>query len=205
MARQISEFQSIPFHQIIGSPLLAMVQGQAQAAQATAEFIERIGFKQVKAKDGAEGDNLGELRMVTFSYQKPDDAGNPQTYEIEIPLLSLIPIPGIQIKEGELEFNIKVNDIQSSNISTALNSPNAEEGDWLSPSRVEFRAAMGQMKTSTSGKQSSELQMKVKMKVEQAEIPAGLSQLFRLMDQSINSSVQNSAVKETPNNAEPTG
>ena len=45
MARQISELQSLPFHQIIGAPLLALVQGQAQAAQATAEFIDRIGFK----------------------------------------------------------------------------------------------------------------------------------------------------------------
>ena len=205
MARQISEFQSIPFHQIIGAPLLAMVQGQAQAAQATAEFIERIGFKQIKGGNGVVEDSLGELRMITFSYQKPDDAGNPQTYQIEIPLLSLIPIPGIQIKEGELEFNIKVNDIQSSNTRTTLNNPSAEEGDWLSQGRVEFRAAMGKMETSTSGRQSSELQMKVKMKVEQAEIPAGLSQLFRLMDQSINSSVQDTVIKETPDNAEPTG
>ncbi|MDH4240403.1 MAG: DUF2589 domain-containing protein [Phycisphaerae bacterium] len=187
MARQISEFQSLPLHQILGSPLLAMVQGQAQAAQATAEFIERIGFKR-SATD--TGDQLGELRMVTFTYQKPDEAGGMQTYKIEIPLLSLVPIPGIQIKEGELEFNIKVTDIQTSTTTTALSSPDAEAGDWLSQGRIEFRAAMGKLESTSSERQSTELQMKVRMTVEQADIPAGMSHLFRLMDQSINSSVQ---------------
>ena len=190
MARQISEMQSLPFHQIIGAPLLAIVQGQAQASQATAEFIERIGFKTKTGGDSetAREDDLGDLRMVTFSYQKPDADGNPVLFKVEIPLLSLVPIPAIQIRDADLEFNVKITDIQTSQSKTSLRSPEAEAGDWLSKGRVEFRAAMGKMEIATAEQRTVDLQMKVKLRVEQADITAGLSFLFRLMDQSISSS-----------------
>ncbi len=184
MARQISEIQSLPFHQIIGAPLLAIVQGQAQASQATAEFIDRVGFKPKSANE----DDLGDLRMVTFSYQKRDAEGNLDTYKIEIPLLSLVPIPAIQIRDADLEFNVKITDILTSDTKTSLSAPDAEAGDWLSKGRVEFRAAMGKMEIATAERRTIDLQMKVKLRVEQADIPAGLSFLFRLMDQSISSS-----------------
>ncbi|MDH5366705.1 MAG: DUF2589 domain-containing protein [Cyclobacteriaceae bacterium] len=184
MARQISELHSLPFQKIIGAPLLALVQGQAQAAQATAEFIEKIGFE--SAETAGQGD-LGGLRMVTFSYQKPDDQGNLQSYIVEVPLLSLIPIPSIEIKNAEMEFNIKITDIQTETTSLALSSSDAEEGNWLSNERVEFRAAMGKMQSNTSGQTETDIQMKVKINAQQADIPTGLAHIFRLMDQSINS------------------
>ena len=191
MPRQISEMQSLPFHQIIGAPLLAIVQGQAQASQATAEFIERIGFRVKTATEveTTKEDDLGDLRMVTFSYQKPDAEGNINTFKVEIPLLSLVPIPAIQIRDADLEFNVKITDVLTSETKMVLSSPEAEAGDWLSKGRVEFRAAMGKMEIETAGRRTIDLQMKVKLKVEQADITSGLSFLFRLMDQSISSSV----------------
>jgi len=125
--------------------------------------------------------------MVTFSYQKPDDQGNLQSYIVEVPLLSLIPIPSIEIKDAEMEFNIKITDIQTENTSLALSSSDAEAGSWLSTERVEFRAAMGKMQSGSSGQTETDIQMKVKIKAQQADIPAGLAHIFRLMDQSINS------------------
>ena len=199
MARQISEIQSLPFYQILGAPLLAMVQGQAQASQATAEFVERIGFAGAAAEgeEPAPPDDLGEIRMVTFSYQKPDATGSPRTFRIQLPLLSLVPIPALQIKDADLEFNVKITDIQTTDTKTALSSRDAEAGDWLAQGRVEFRAAMGQMETSSSTQRSTDLQMKVKLRVEQADITVGQSFLFRLMDQAIKSStLEGEAVPE---------
>jgi len=192
MARQISEIQSLPFHQILGAPLLAIVQGQAQASQATAEFVERVGFvpKGTGSEEDSSGDDMGEMRMLSFSFQKPDSDGNLQSFRVEVPILSLVPIPAIQVKDAELEFNVKVTDIQTFDSKTALTSRDADAGDWLSQGRVEFRAAMGQMESSSSKQRSTELQMKVKMRVEQADITVGQSYLFRLMDQVINSSVE---------------
>jgi hypothetical protein len=184
MARQISEIQSLPFYQIIGAPLLAVVQGQTQAAQATAEFIERVGFEAVNGKTG-----IGNMRMVVFSYQKPGPDGALQTYRAEVPLLSLIPIPSIQVKNADFEFNIKVTDVQTSETKTALAIQGAQPGDWLSAGRTEFRATMGKM-SSDSEQRSVDLQMKVTIKTEQADITAGMAHLFRIFDQAINSSTE---------------
>lgn len=184
MARQISEMQSLPFHQIIGAPLLAIVQGQAQSAQVTAEFIEKIGFH---IPEGADTDDLGRLRMMSFAYQKPDTEGNLQNFKVELPLLSMVPIPAIQVKDADLEFNIKVTDIQKIDARTVMSSPDATVEDWLSQGRVEFRAAMGKLDAATTASSNVDLQMKVKMRVEQADITAGMAFLFRLMDQSISS------------------
>jgi hypothetical protein len=186
MARQISEIQSLPFYQIIGAPLLALVQGEAQACQATAEFIERIGF--TPQPPDAETSGLGALRMVAFRFQKPDADGTIRPFEAQVPLLSLVPIPAIQIKDADLEFNVKVTDIQTSETQTPANSADPVVGDWLSRGRVEFRATMSKLETSSSNR-TSDLQMKVKLRVEQADTPVGLAYLFRLMDQTINSRV----------------
>lgn len=182
MARQLSELQSLPFHQIIGAPLLAIVEGQAQSAQATAEFIERVGFKE---KEGGDENEIGDLRMVTFSYQKPDVNGELKTYKLELPLLSIVPIPSIEVKEAEMEFNIKVADIQSFDVQSKVGQEGVESGDWYSKKKVEFRATMGNMSSLENRK--TDIQMNVKMKLERGELPIGVQQLFRIMEQSITS------------------
>lgn len=182
MARQLSELQSIPLHQIVGAPLLAIVEGQAQSAQATAEFIERVGFN---PKEGAAENEIGDLRMVTFTFQKPNVDGELQTYKMELPLLSLVPIPSIEVKEADLEFNIKIADTQTTQVRSQLADGETGGDDWFSRNRVEFRATMGKMDASESRK--TDIQMKVKMKLERGDVPAGVQQLFQVMDQSVNS------------------
>ena len=182
MARQLSELQSLPFHQIIGAPLTAIVAGQAQAAQATAEFIERVGFE--RSADGKTGE-IGKLKMVTFSYKKPDVNGDLKEYVLEIPLLSMVPIPSIEVKEAELEFNIKVTDVQTVQGQTQVSDTNAPAGDWMSTERIELRTTMGKMQTSEN--RNVDIQMNVKMKLQRSDIPDGIQHLFRVMDQTINS------------------
>lgn len=182
MARQISEIQSLPFHQMIGGPLLAIVQGQAQAAQTTMEFIERVGFENPDGKSG-----LGSMRMVTFTYQKPDSSGAPREFKVSIPLLSLVPIPAIQVKEAEMEMSVKINDVQTSATSSQLYSTESEYGHWLDQNRHEFRGSWGPVQKKAEGTTSTDIQLNLKMKIEQADITAGLSALYRLMEQGISS------------------
>ena len=193
MARQISEVQSLPFHQLVGAPLLALVEGQAQAAQATVEFIQRVGFLPVETNDGQLADaeapesNMGALRMAQFSYQRTDDDGQLQTMNVQVPVLSLVPIPAIQIKEAELEFYIKIADIRREMGHSIASASGDDPEDWASSNKVGFRASIGRMQTSTNSQQSTELQMHVKMKVEQADVPEGLLRLLAALDKGFSS------------------
>jgi hypothetical protein len=195
MARQISEIQSLPFYQIIGSPLLALVQGQAQASQTTVEFIERVGFLPRDESDG--DDELGRLRMVAFQYQKPGPDGITQTYKVELPLLSLVPIPAMEVKSAEFDFSVKITDVQATETRTILSSSTVE-GDWLSSGRTEFRATMGSVQSQTDGLQTLDLQMKVNIKVGPPDITSGLAHLYRMFDQAITSNAIDDTTGSTP-------
>ena len=44
MAVRLTDPEALHLYQLIGAPLLAVIQAEAQAAQVSADFISRIGF-----------------------------------------------------------------------------------------------------------------------------------------------------------------
>jgi len=202
MARQIGETEALKLYQLIGAPLMALVQAEVQSAQASAEFVERVGFER---KPGAELDPhaIGDLRMATFRHQRTDPDGKLQTYSVNIPLLSMVPIPLIQIKNAELDFAVRILEIVQTGEADmhVYRAPRSEgetpaepsegelpppEEDFLSRGRVEMKAALGREDAGAVGVKRTETQIRMKVNVEQADIPAGILKLLNLMDQSVN-------------------
>lgn len=198
-----------PLYQLIGAPLLALVQAESQAAQATAEFIQNIGFTAapdtsqpqdttVTPSRPGEFESLGNLRMAKFSNEMQGPDGKLRTVNVQVPLLSLVPIPALQIKDAELEFYVRIVDFSKGKVGTNLgsqtdadtntktgNTMSAEERDFLSHSRMQFRAAMGRDPTSAQHPSAMDAQIKIKITMAQADIPVGLAKLFNIMDQSV--------------------
>jgi len=184
MSIEVSEVKSLPLFQIMGAPILALVQAEAQAAQATAEFIERVGFissEDDPPENARDVDHIGQLRMFTFHYQKPGASGGMETFQVQIPLLSLVPIPSVQVKEAEFEFDVHIHDMYSQDLGSIAHDEESDEGDFLARQRVGLRAGFD--------KRDFSYPMKVKMKIEEAHVPSGMLALFKVMDQSISSHV----------------
>jgi hypothetical protein len=91
--------------QLIGAPIHALVDAEAQSAMATARFIRNVGFK--PPEDGDLGD-LGDLQMARFKSTRRGEDGEEEDFEVQIPLLTLLPIPALQIQDAELEYYVKV-------------------------------------------------------------------------------------------------
>ncbi len=170
---------ALSLNQLIGAPLHAMIEAESQAAQATASFIRNFGFE--STGKGNNGDDFGQLRMASFRQESIGPDGRPRSMQIDVPLLSLLPIPALQIKDAQLEFFVKIVDIQR---AAPKGVPAREVDDLPQLQPIDFKAAMGRDPASTRGR-SSEMQMKVKINVQQADVPAGLSRLFNLMEQNI--------------------
>lgn len=181
----MSEITDVPLYQIIGAPLLALVQGETQAAQATARFIQEIGFEQ---SEGADGElEYGNLKVFTFRYTKADVGGNLIQLEVEIPVLSIIPIPAIQIREAEIDFAVEINSIVELDAPTAINVARISgEDSSLEPKMVAFKAGIA--------REDSKSAMRIRIKAGQADTPVGLLTIFRVLDQGITSR----EVQETP-------
>ena len=203
-------YPALSLYQLIGAPLHALVDAESQSAQATAEFIERFGFEPRAGKpaagSGAAGLELGDLRMARFRLQRAGPDGTPRDMQVEVPLLSLLPVPALQIQDAELEFFVKIVDVASYHAETA-EQPQPEQapggGDAASDAaseprsdldrlsermgrRVEFKGALGRPgSTRVDGRQSMEMQVHVKVRVAQADVPAGMARLFNLLEHNI--------------------
>lgn len=90
----ISYMKALPFDHIIGAPLMACIKAQQSSAQATWEAIREMGFDKSDKSAGEE-----EVAMVSFLFQQ-----GGFTRKITVPLLTLIPIPYMQIDSVDLKF-----------------------------------------------------------------------------------------------------
>lgn len=181
-------------YEMIGAPMVAMIQGETLAAQATAEFIETVGFV---ASSNPQADEFGKLRMVTFSYQKQDINGQAEIVEMQLPVLSLIPIPLLHIAEAEIEFGVKITDVVQINSKSQFKS--AQNNNY--PLNVGLSNIQGAITTPLKfeTQTNTDVQMNVKVKVAQADIPEGLKQLFRIFDVSMQASTPTPVQSSTGN------
>jgi hypothetical protein len=143
------ELASIDFESMLGGPLVAVINAQAQAAMTTVNFIKEVGFKKKAAEEVAGGDTGTEEPIyVTFKYPKelsafqpaiPADPGNAaavpprpaqpavaavpavfETHELTVPILTMLPIPFIRIDLTTIDFNAKINSVEYRKTDTSL-------------------------------------------------------------------------------------
>jgi hypothetical protein len=122
--------------------------------------------------------------MLKFSYLETNADGS-RTKVVCIPLVTLLPLPLLQIQEADFDFDINILDAVSSG---TVESFDYGEGkiEQNNENRRPFRLRASLAPKSGSGSYSdkSEQQlsanMKVHVKMRQADMPAGLSNLLRL-------------------------
>lgn len=163
----------LAFGDILAGPIIAMIQADTIAAQASAEFIENVGFV-----NGQANDNFGNMRMVTFTYQKQNIGEAPQTVTLQVPLLSLIPIPLLQVKDANVEFGVEITDMQSTGNAQSRVRTTTGNLSYLDGNRTAMQAIVREHT-------DTKIQMKLSINVAQADIPIGLARLFQVMDGSI--------------------
>lgn len=93
-----SALNSIPFGNIIGSPLAACVRAQAEAAQTTIDFIR--GFTMTNSELDPEG---VEPITVTFTFIM-----NGEKTRMTVPLMTIVPIPYMHIDYINLNFTADI-------------------------------------------------------------------------------------------------
>jgi hypothetical protein len=64
------ELASLDFHNLIGGPLIATVNAQAQAAMTTVNFIKAVGFNKLPQKKKFKAQETLDPIYVTFKYPK---------------------------------------------------------------------------------------------------------------------------------------
>ncbi|RGN44420.1 MULTISPECIES: DUF2589 domain-containing protein [unclassified Bacteroides] len=181
-----SALQAIPFSTIIGSPLDACIKAQAMAAKTTWQFIQEVGMKKVDGKDDTK-----EAVNVAFTFIQ-----NGNTVRLNIPLLSIIPIPYIAIQNIDISFKANL----SAASSTAEERVSNDQFNTDITGGGLFGWGMWGVKMSLKGgysskkdsratqdsKYSVEYTMDVDIRAGQENMPAGLAKVLEILNSSLN-------------------
>lgn len=175
-AGMVSELNNIDFKKMIGAPLQACVDAQVQSSLATVSFINSVGF--ITNDMGKK-----ELVMVDFTHERVDvkDDGTPMNKKIyvKVPLLAMLPIPSLRIEHVTIDFNAKLNSVETSSVSDELGIK-AELAVGWGPISLKVSASY-QRKSVTGVEVKKEYALNVNVKAVQDEMPAGLEKILGML------------------------
>lgn len=130
-----SYFTNLPIGQLICAPFVEMARGQAELCEVYIQTLFRIAFNDsAKAKFGDKGEN--QTRILKFAYTRPvvdEVTGNvsKKDFEIDVPLLSLVPIPAFTMNSADVKFDMEVNIANTQNSTTTKElEANVNFGFW---------------------------------------------------------------------------
>ena len=175
MPNVAGDLNSLPFPSLIGGPLDAAIQAQSQAAMSSVQFIRDVGF-----------DDQQNVRAVTFKVKRGDD-----TTTVEVPLLTIVPIPFIRIDEMSIDFkaNVTSTNEKEDTSATSKQFTGSVKGSarWLF-FKASLQASYSSKKDSSSTEKSRyavETTIDVHVHAVQDEMPAGMSKILNILSDSI--------------------
>lgn len=185
----VQELNSLDFSVYIGGPLQAAVKAQHDASISQVNFIKEVGFT-----PGASG-QPDLLKYVDFNYKKSvpnpdyDSADDESTkfidaeVNLKVPFLAMLTIPALRIDELTIDFNAKLNSVETQNVSSEFSgSASISAKFW----KVKFNASASYKKTSSSTSTTERTYtLGVHVKAVNDELPAGLARVMDMLEDSI--------------------
>lgn len=175
--------QGMPFSQIIGSPLKAAIEAQAMAAQTTWKFIQEVGLNT---------NEKGEKTAVNVSF---DFLQNGRMARLNVPLLTIVPIPYIAINSIDIAFKAKINAESSSHTEASESQETNASGKFEAAlkwgpfsAKLEASASYSSKKDSKAtqdSKYSVEYTLDIAVKAGQDSMPAGLARVLDILNNSL--------------------
>lgn len=163
--------QVMELKDLISGPLAATIDADSIATRRYLSYLMELAFESYDKETG----KVGELRMLEFNYQSHDVDGTHQQ-QVKIPLL--------QVKEADFDFDIQIVDALSADTDATFSLKNGATPQEKTAEGVKLRVSMASAKVEGSRKSSSQqsltANMKVKIRMEQADVPGGLANLLHL-------------------------
>ncbi|TYQ16322.1 UNVERIFIED_CONTAM: uncharacterized protein DUF2589 [Acetivibrio alkalicellulosi] len=195
-----SALQALPFKSLIGAPLDACINAQANAAKTSWEFIQNVGL--------TEDPNTHEKKAVnvTFQYNK-----NGEMINLVVPLLTIVPIPFLAINEVAIDFKANIS-ASASTFNETSSSEELEAGGSIGgrvgwgPYSASFNAhanysSKKDSKATADSKYSVEYTMDVNVKGGQADMPAGLASILNILQSSLTEAPVGGGITISPKNS----
>jgi len=154
-------------------------QGKGYTKKPTAE---------IKDKDTTGGS--GAKLSVEFTEPRDPTPARYQDMKLEVPMLSIVPIPYLKVSEVSIEFNAKINSMQKHEHDSSF-SANAEaaasvSSGWFVKASASFKCSTAyQSKSKSTGEVERTYSMAVKVTAVQDELPGGMEKVLGILEDAI--------------------
>lgn len=193
-----SALQAIPFSSMIGGPLKACIDAQAMAAKTTWDFIQEVGL--------TVDPETGEKKAVNVSFSFIQ---NGRSVQLNVPLLTIVPIPYIAIHTIDINFKASIS-ASSSSVSENSSSSSTDVGADVTtglkvgPFHMDAKinanySSKKDSKATEESKYSVEYTMDIAVKAGQDSMPAGLAKVLELLGNSLDVSDPNGTLEINAN------
>lgn len=121
-------------------------------------------------------------------------AASPAVFQdmtLQVPLLTIVPIPFIRVASTDIEMNVKINSINKSDESSDTNvtsgmSASASARSFFARGNVNINASVSHQKKSSSSEEvKKEYSLNIKIHAVQDDIPVGMSRILDILEESI--------------------
>lgn len=136
-----------------------------------------------------------------------------QKMRIDVPILTMMPIPFIKIDNTDIEFNVKINSISTTNSSDVTNSSIKSDSNFgykgwgFSASTTLNTSVSNQKSTSNNETVKKDYSLNIKVHAVQDDMPAGMSRILDILEETISTkAISSPAPKEKlPDNSTASG
>lgn len=132
-----------------------------------------------------------------------------QKMKIDVPILTMMPIPFIKIDYTDIEFNVKINSV--SNTSSSENSNTNVTSDskfgykgWGFNASTTLNASFSNQKASSSSEEvKKDYSLNIKVHAVQDDMPAGMAKILDILEENISMKAISGPAAKTEKTAEP--
>jgi len=166
--------ETIQFGDLLGSLMGSLIEAQSQSARATADFILDVGTKE---KD-LSGVTENELNTISFKYKKYDEEGVLNDFSLQVPILSLVEIPAINVKNAKFSFYYDVRTDQNQKVSETHTGK--EKPGWFK--RPVSLSGKVNRETNTTSNITKNGGVKIDIEIERSAITPGMERILDMLE-----------------------
>ena len=124
----ITDVSALGLGELLGSLLTAVVEAQTAATGSALEFVEKVGL--------SEDNGNPHFRTLTLRYTKLDENQEPAEFELELPVLAMVNVPTITVKQAKVSFHYEVVTTTRESSPTAGGEEEAPQGSATDDDRA---------------------------------------------------------------------
>ena len=169
-----AEFQALPLDFIIAAPLTAAVKAQAVVAAATCDLIKTMLDKE------------GVPVSVPFQIEAKDADNKSRSVKINVPMLSLVPVPHLRIDSLTVHFKYEITQsLRRSEQAEKNASVQLKTGAGLSLWAEATLQGSVSSKSSEESSTNRSGQLEITLHASEAPMPEGLARILNLLAKTV--------------------